>query len=156
MITKAAQIKTSGSTYPSPASKKSGLRPWAKSAMIQAQPADASNIRRPLEPTALGGRPAPCSTYQSYRIPSPPSRHPQTYGGLDDIKDHTPRRSGRRCRIADPGGGRREDSQDYLRWHFVDPTVAADFASRFGGTTRKVWSNGRGVARPRTHKPKFI
>jgi hypothetical protein len=41
------------------------------------------------------------------------------------------------------GRSRREDSQDYLRWHFVDPTVAVDFASRFGGTTRK-------------HKRKFI
>jgi hypothetical protein len=35
------------------------------------------------------------------------------------------------------GRGHREGSRDYLRWYFVDTTVAADFASRFGGTTRK-------------------
>jgi hypothetical protein len=32
------------------------------------------------------------------------------------------------------GRGRREDSQDHLRWYFADATIAASFAVEFGGT----------------------
>jgi len=31
------------------------------------------------------------------------------------------------------GRGRREDSQDYLRWYFVDAKTAMAFADKFGG-----------------------
>ena len=32
------------------------------------------------------------------------------------------------------GRGRREDSQDYLRWYFADAHTAVSFAAEFGGT----------------------
>ena len=35
------------------------------------------------------------------------------------------------------GRGRREASQDYLRWYFTDPTIAAAFAAVFGGNLTK-------------------
>ena len=36
------------------------------------------------------------------------------------------------------GRGRREDSQDYIRWYFADAAIAASFAVEFGGTLMKV------------------
>lgn len=32
------------------------------------------------------------------------------------------------------GSGRREDTRDFVRWCFADPTMAADFAAAFGGS----------------------
>ena len=40
------------------------------------------------------------------------------------------------------GRGRHEDSQDYLRWYFVDPTVAAVFGSRFWRHTAQALIEG--------------
>jgi hypothetical protein len=31
------------------------------------------------------------------------------------------------------GRGRRDDTQDYLRWYFSEPKTAAAFAEKFGG-----------------------
>ena len=40
------------------------------------------------------------------------------------------------------GRGRRNDSQEYLRWYFADPAMAASFAVEFGGTLIKVTDAG--------------